>query len=58
VICDSLIANQLWRATFYLTGKPSFFGANTWPWVDPTAGTIYTLPAKARYNAGTPNTVP
>jgi hypothetical protein len=44
--------------SFYLTGKPSFFGANTWPWVDPTTGTTYTLPAKARYDARTPNTVP
>jgi hypothetical protein len=44
--------------SFYLTGKPSFFGANTWPWVDPIAGTISTLPAKARYDAGTPITVP
>jgi hypothetical protein len=44
--------------SFYLTGKPSFFGASAWPWVDPIAGTISTLPAKARYDAGTPNTVP
>jgi len=44
--------------SFYLTGKPAFFGANTWPWVDPTTGTTFTLPAKARYDAGTPNTVP
>ncbi len=44
--------------SFYLTGKPSFFGANPWPWVDPTAGTTSPLPAKARYDAGTPNTVP
>ena len=44
--------------SFYLTGKPSFFGANPWPWVEPTTGTTSTLPAKARYDAGTPNTVP
>src|SRR5262249_28508128 len=37
---------------------PAFFGSNTWPWVDPTTGTIATLPAKARYDAGTPNQVP
>ncbi len=43
--------------SFYLTGKPSFFGANPWPWVDPTTGTTSTLPAKARFDAGTPNTV-
>jgi len=45
-------------ASFYLTGKPSFFGANPWPWVDPTTGTTQTLPAKARYDAGTPNRLP
>jgi hypothetical protein len=41
--------------SLYLTSKPAFFGSNPWPWVDPSTGTIYTLPAKARYEAGTPN---
>jgi hypothetical protein len=45
-------------ASFYLTGKPAFFGTATWPWVDPIAGTTHALPAKVRYDAGTPNTVP
>jgi hypothetical protein len=44
--------------SFYLTSKPSFFGSYTWPWVDPTGTTattrVMTLPAKARYDAGTP----
>jgi hypothetical protein len=31
--------------SFYLTSKPAFFGAQTWPWVDPTTGTTHTLPA-------------
>jgi hypothetical protein len=44
--------------SFYLTGKPAFFGASTWPWVEPTTGTVHALPAKARYDAGTPNSVP
>jgi Putative Ig domain len=44
--------------SFYLTGKPSFFGTNPWPWVDPITGTTSVLPAKARYDAGTPNVVP
>lgn len=44
--------------SLYMTSVPAFFGANTWPWVDPTTGTTYTLPAKARFDAGTPNTVP
>jgi hypothetical protein len=47
------IANSL-----YLASKPAFFGSNTWPWVDPTTGTTYTLPAKKRFDDGTPNTVP
>jgi hypothetical protein len=32
--------------SFYLSSKPAFFGTQTWPWVDPTTGTTYTLPAK------------
>jgi hypothetical protein len=32
--------------SFYLTAKPAFFGTYPWPWVDPTTGTTYTLPAK------------
>ena len=42
--------------SLYLTQKPAFFGAYTWPWVNPTGSSqqLYTLPAKARYDAGTP----
>lgn len=62
---DALLGKQTWLngstavlpPSFYLTSKPSFFGSKPWPWVDPTSGTTYTLPAKARYDAGTPNTV-
>ncbi len=43
--------------SLYLTSTPAFFGSNTWPWVDPTTGTTYTLPAKARFDAGTPNQI-
>jgi hypothetical protein len=43
--------------SLYLTSKPAFFGTNTWPWVDPSTGTTYVLPAKARFQAGTPNTL-
>jgi hypothetical protein len=32
--------------SFYLTSEPPFFGSNPWPWVDPTTGITYTLPAK------------
>jgi len=31
--------------SLYLTSAPAFFGSNTWPWVDPSTGTTYTLPA-------------
>ena len=31
--------------SFYLGAAPAFFGTHTWPWVDPTTGTTYTLPA-------------
>ena len=55
--------------SFYLSSKPAFFNAGsgyTWPWVTPTdsqpiqtgpsgcGGTCSGLPAKARYEAGTP----
>jgi hypothetical protein len=44
--------------SLYLTQKPAFFNAGrgyTWPWVNPTGSPqLYTLPAKARYEAGTP----
>jgi hypothetical protein len=41
--------------SLYLASKPSFFGSYTWPWVDAGGTTkLHTLPAKARYDAGTP----
>jgi hypothetical protein len=44
--------------SMYLTRKPAFFDAGrgyTWPWVNPTGSPpLYTLPAKSRYDAGTP----
>ena len=63
---DYLTNTQRWHNTpggftipnsLYLTSTPAFFGTNPWPWVNPNTGTIYTLPAKARYDAGTPNQV-
>jgi hypothetical protein len=49
-------------ASFYLVNKPAFFGSYAWPWVDPTPATaaarVGTLPAKARYDAGTPFSPP
>jgi hypothetical protein len=44
--------------SLYLSQRPAFFNAGrgyVWPWVNPTGATkLYTLPAKARYDAGTP----
>jgi len=42
--------------SLYLSRKPAFFHGYTWPWVDPSGSgrELYTLPAKARYDAGTP----
>jgi Pectate lyase superfamily protein len=41
--------------SLYLGAKPAFFGTRPWPWVDPL-GTVklHVLPARARYDAGTP----
>jgi hypothetical protein len=50
-------APQIIQNSLYLSSKPAFFGGNTWPWVDPSTGTTYTLPAKARFDAGTYNQV-
>ena len=64
---DTLLGRQTWLTnttpaplppSLYLPSKPKFFGSNQWPWVDPSTGTIATLPAKARNDAGTPNAVP
>lgn len=48
--------------SLYLSGKPAFFNQGrgyTWPWVDPTGQTpLQTLPARARFDAGTPFTQP
>jgi hypothetical protein len=45
--------------SLYLTSKPPFFGALTWPWVTPE-GTqkSFTLPAKSRFVSGNPYGVP
>lgn len=58
VVWDPKIADHTLPASLYLMRKPAFFDAGkgyTWPWVDPDGMTkIYILPAKARYDAGTP----
>jgi hypothetical protein len=55
---DPAIANQQLPNSLYLAKKPAFFEAGrgyTWPWVDPASATkLHALPAKVRYEAGTP----
>jgi hypothetical protein len=51
-------ANATLPASLYLSGKPGFFGSSSWPWVDGSSATSPLpgqLPARARYDAGTPN---
>jgi hypothetical protein len=59
---DPAIADHGLPDSFYLTKKPAFFDAGSgyvWPWVDPVGATeLHVLPAKARYDAGTPFTQP
>jgi len=41
--------------SLFLTEAPAFFTGYAWPWVDSTGPAKFTtLPAKARYDAGTP----
>jgi hypothetical protein len=55
VVWTSSLQAQTLPASLYLSAKPGFFGKYQWPWVDPTGSTkLYTLPAKARFDAGTP----
>jgi Putative Ig domain len=47
--------------SLYLAQKPAFFNAGSgyaWPWVDPINAAVHTLPATARYLAGTPFSQP
>jgi hypothetical protein len=59
---DPNISDQNLPDSMYLSSAPAFFNAGkgyTWPWVNPIGSTqVYTLPAKARYDAGTPFTQP
>ncbi len=55
IVWTSAFPERTLPASLYLKSKPAFFGKHQWPWVDPTGGTkVYTLPAKARFDAGTP----
>ena len=58
VIWDPASTSHVLPFSLYLTQKPAFFNAGggyTWPWVEPDGATkLFTLPAKARFDAGTP----
>jgi len=62
VVWDPASTDQTLPDSLYLARKPAFFNAGSgyvWPWVDPVGTTkLWTLPAKARYQAGTPFTQP
>ena len=55
---DPEIADRDLPPSLYLKGKPAFFNKGkgyTWPWVDPVGPKkLFVLPAKARFDAGTP----
>ena len=59
---DEAIPDHSVPDSLYLPQKPEFFkagGGYTWPWVDPTGAVkLHVLPAKVRYDAGTPFTQP
>ena len=38
---------QVIPESLYSPVKPAFFGSNPWPWVDPSNGSVSTLPAKS-----------
>ena len=71
VAWDPNISVKTLPNSLFLGSTPAFFNAGsgyTWPWVNPTGtpqvyqncagGSRYCLPAKARYDAGTPFTQP
>ena len=52
-------SDQTIPPSLYLTSKPAFFGSYPWPWVDPVGAVkLQTLPAKVRYDRGTPFAAP
>jgi hypothetical protein len=55
---DATVTRRDMPPSLYLQGKPRFFESGRgypWPWVDPVGPRkLYELPAKARYDAGTP----
>lgn len=52
---DAVTSNRTLPPSMYLTSKPPFFGSSQWPWVDPLTGMLYALPARARFDGGSPS---
>lgn len=51
VVWDPAVAARALPDSLYLSGKPSFFGDRTWPWVNPLGQRkVLVLPAKERYD--------
>lgn len=52
-VWEPSIADHVIPSSYYLSGKPAFFGNRPWPWVRPENATqqIFSLPAMDRYNA-------
>ena len=52
---DPGFAERTLPTSLYLTRKPAFFDGYTWPWVEASgAKQLFELPAKVRFDAGTP----
>jgi hypothetical protein len=61
VVWSPAVAGRTLPDSLYLTGRPAFFGAREWPWVDPLGQVrTFVLPAKERFDqihsAGRPTT--
>ena len=58
VVWDPSFTEHALPDSLFLASAPGFFGTAQWPWIAPTGATptdrVGTLPAKARYDAGTP----
>lgn len=49
---DTDIADHTIPSSYYLNGKPAFFGNTSWPAAGPGISAPATLPAKERYDSG------
>jgi hypothetical protein len=62
VTWDPTVPEHTLPDSLYLSSKPAFFGANVWPWVEPTGATdtdrLGVLPARVRFDADHTSTYP